>query len=162
LKMALPARLEHGESETDRRNSNRRTLRLRVPGSTISDAGVAVLVHDISESGLLIETKVDLALGTVLDIDFPEVGPQAATVMWNRDQFYGCEFETPVSKAGLSAALLKSYAGQEARTESDQPEDDSAEPESGKLPMRHRFAIIVVLALACWAACVGLYMLIVS
>jgi len=161
--MTLAARLEHAESETDRRNSDRRTLRLRVPGSTVSEGGVDVLVHDISETGLLIETNVDLALGTVLDIDFPEIGLRAATVMWNRDQFYGCEFETPVSKAGLSAALLKSYAGRQAPSERDyQSEDVAVEPEPGKLPMRDRLAIIIVLALACWVACLALYLLIVS
>jgi hypothetical protein len=159
--MALAARLEHGASEIDRRNSDRRTLRLRVPGSTTSASGVDVLVHDISRSGLLMETKVNLALGTIIDIDFPEIGLQTATVMWERDRYFGCEFQTPLSKAGLSAALLKSFDRHEGRVESGQcqPEDGS-ESEAGKLSVRDRLAIITVLALACWAACLAFYMII--
>src|ERR1700745_24193 len=111
--MTLSGRLEQSTSETDRRSSTHRMLRLLVPGSTTSEGEIAVLIHDISESGLLIESKVDLPLGTLLDIDFPEIGLQAATIMWNRNQFYGCEFDAPVSKAGLSAALLKSYPREE-------------------------------------------------
>ena len=159
--MMLSAQLETSRSEIDRRISDRRVLKLRVPGSTTSGSGVGVLIHDISVSGLLIQTEAGIDVGTMLDIQLPEVGPQSATVVWNRDQFFGCEFQSPLSKAGLSAALLKSYVGQEGRTGAEAFE--GAYPtETDKLPRNSRLAIIIALAIASWAAVVAAYLLIRS
>lgn len=162
--MVLPAQLEDSASGVDRRTSARRTLKLRVPASATSGSGVAVLVHDISRSGLLIETDASLAIGTELDVDFPEVGPRTATIVWNRDQFFGCEFHEPLSQAGLSATFLKSSPGLESRAGSDliHTEADYDDLESEKLPLRTRLTVIIALALAAWAACIAVYLLIQS
>ncbi len=159
--MVLSAQLENSGPKVDRRTSDRRVLKLRVPGSTASESGVPVLIHDMSVSGLLIQTEAGIDVGTMLDIQLPEVGPQSATVVWNRDQFFGCEFQSPLSKAGLSAALLKSYAGQEDRTGAEAFE--GAYPgETDKLPRNSRLTIIIALAIASWAAVVATYVLIRS
>jgi hypothetical protein len=159
--MVLSAQLETSGPEIDRRISDRRVLKLRVPGSTTSGSGVPVLIHDMSVSGLLIQTEATIDVGTMLDIHLPEVGPQSATIVWNRDQFFGCEFQSPLSKAGLSAAILKSYAGQEDRPGAEAIE--GAYPaETGKLPRNSRLAIIIALAIASWAAVVAMYVLIRS
>jgi PilZ domain len=157
--MVLSAQLETNGPEIDRRTSDRHVLRLRVPGSTPS-GGVPVLIHDISTSGLLIQTEAGIDVGTLLDIHLPEVGAQSATVVWNRDRFFGCEFQSPLSKAGLSAALLKSYAGQEDRTAAEAFEAYSTEAD--KLPRNSRLMIIIALALASWAAVAAAYLLIRS
>ena len=159
--MVLSAQLETSGPEIDRRISGRRMLNLRVPGSTTSGSGVPVLIHDMSVSGLLIQTEASMDVGTMLDIQLPEVGPQSATVVWNRDQFFGCEFQSPLSKAGLSAALLKSYAGQEARTGAETFEGGYP-AETEKLPRNWRLTIIITLALASWAAVMAAYLLIRS
>lgn len=162
--MVLSAQLETSGPEIDRRSSGRRMLNLRVPGSTTSGSGVPVLIHDMSVSGLLIQTEASMDVGTMLDIQLPEVGPQSATVVWNRDQFFGCEFHEPLSQAGLSATFLKSSAGLEARAGTDfiQTEADYADLESDKLPLRTRLTVIIALALAAWAAGIAVYLLIQS
>jgi hypothetical protein len=159
--MAISAQLEANGPEVDRRTSDRRVLKLRVPGSTPSGSGVPVLIHDISVTGLLMQTEAGIAVGTILDIQLPEVGPQPATIVWNRDNFFGCEFQSPLSKAGLSAALLKSYAGQAHHTGEQSFEPDSL-IEADKLPRGSRLAIIIALALASWAAVLAAYLLIRS
>jgi hypothetical protein len=159
--MVLSAQLEPSGRKVDRRNSDRRVLKLRVPGSTSSGNGAPVLIHDISASGLLIQTEAVIDVGTILEIQLPEVGPQAATVVWSRDEFFGCEFQSPLSKAGLSAALLQSYAGQERRTGA-QSSEPAYPTETDKLPRNSRLAIIIALAIASWTAVLAVYLLIRS
>jgi hypothetical protein len=158
--MVLSAQLENSGREIDRRTSDRRVLKLRVPGSTASGSGVPVLIHDMSVSGLLIQTEAGIDVGTMLDIQLPEVGRQSATVVWNRDQFFGCEFQSPLSKAGLSAALLKSHA-QEDHTGAEAFEG-AYRGETDKLPRNLRLTIIIALAIASWAAVAAMYVLIRS
>lgn len=159
--MVLSAQLETSATDIDRRISDRHVLKLRVPGSTTSGSGIPVLIHDISVTGLLIQTEAGLDIGTMLEIHLPEVGAQAANVVWNRDQFFGCEFQSPLSKAGLSAALLKSYTGQEDRAGAAAFED-AYDTEADKLPRNVRLLIIVGLALASWVAIAAAYILIRS
>src|SRR5919112_525549 len=102
------ARLETSGVRTDRRGSDRHILQLRVPGSTLSETGVAVLIHYLSLTGLLIETSADLSVGADLQIELPETGRRPAGVVWNSGRYFGCEFHAPISRGGLSAGLLKS------------------------------------------------------
>jgi len=90
-----------------RRLSPRRTLRLQ---STIAEGGEDVVIHDISHTGLLLETAAFLADRQSLDVELPEVGLVRATVVWRSGRYVGCRFARPVSKAAVSAALLRSPA----------------------------------------------------
>lgn len=90
----------------DQRSAARRTLRLEVSATSSQDAATA-LIHNLSESGLLMEATVDLQVGEVLQVYLPHAGATTALVVWSRGDFAGCEFVTPVSKAAVSAALLK-------------------------------------------------------
>lgn len=90
---------------SDARRAPRRTLRLQVAVAT--EAGADALIHNLSETGLLLETTTDFARGDALDVELPHVGATSAIVAWSRGGFVGCEFVTPVSKAVVSAALLK-------------------------------------------------------
>jgi hypothetical protein len=91
----------------NRRYAPRRALRL---GATLSDSGVEVLIHDLSPTGLLIETGQSLTQGETLFVDLPERGPTAASVAWSSGRFYGCAFELSIPAAAVSAALLRSPA----------------------------------------------------
>lgn len=44
----------------------------------------------------------------MFDVELPHVGRTRATVVWNDERLRGCKFERPISKAALSAALLRS------------------------------------------------------
>jgi hypothetical protein len=74
----------------------------------LSESGVEIVIHDISATGLLIETSQELSTGETLIIDLPERGETPATVAWGSGQFFGCQFELSIPAANVSAALLRS------------------------------------------------------
>ena len=97
----------------------------------------------------------------MLDIDLPEIGPCPARVVWRSDDFFGCRLRTPLPKAAMSAALLKSYLrpDQAVRDEGDHP-GTGHDPDT--FSIGQRFALILILALGAWAACLAVYMLVFS
>lgn len=118
----------------DQRSAARRTLRLEVSATSSQDATTA-LIHNLSEAGLLFEASADLQVGEVIQVDLPHAGATTALVVWSRGNFVGCEFVSPVSKAAVSAALLKNpveqahpVAGPLVRTRLD-PDYDFTEEE---------------------------------
>jgi transcriptional regulator with XRE-family HTH domain len=89
----------------------RRTLLLEARGETASGTAAEVMIHNISASGLLLETASGLAQGESLDIDLPEAGRTRAEVIWTSGMLYGCAFAEPLGHAALSAAQLRSLVG---------------------------------------------------
>jgi outer membrane murein-binding lipoprotein Lpp len=69
--------------------------------------GDPVTVHDLSLTGALLETSVPMLVGAIFEVTLPLAGSVEATVVWNSGEFYGCQFELPISPAALSAALLQ-------------------------------------------------------
>ena len=105
--MPLVAQIRTYQDTHDERTASRRLLRLHVPVFASGD-DLQALVHNISERGLLLECSMLLQEGDLLVVDLPETGATTAEVVWARDGFAGCEFEEPVTKAAISAGLLKS------------------------------------------------------
>lgn len=105
--VALLAEISLGSSRAERRDSVRRTLRL-VAEVAYSRDSARVLILNLSESGVLIETAAVLVVGETLELELPEAGAVIARVVWQRGSEFGCEFDTPVSKGAISAALLRS------------------------------------------------------
>ena len=108
--MSLVAHLEPGDATANRRTSARRTLRLQSLGTTASQAAADVTIHDLSLTGLLIETAASLAADERIDVDLPEAGLTVAQVVWSSGRFFGCRFKRPIPPAALSSAILKSPA----------------------------------------------------
>ena len=102
--MPFEARLQITPT-ADRRAWKRRKLSL---DSSLQATGETVTIHDVSSTGMLIETSPGLSVVGPLEIDLPEAGTTQAFVVWNSGQFYGCEFKKPISQAAISAALLRS------------------------------------------------------
>lgn len=102
--MIIQGRLEQ-ETKSDRRSLPRRRISL---GSNLRGTGDAVLIHDFSSTGMLIETTAKLPLFDGIEIDLPEAGNTHAIVIWNSGRYYGCEFREPLPRAAISAALLRS------------------------------------------------------
>lgn len=69
-----------------------------------------VVVLDLSEAGLMLHAEERLAIGETFEVLLPEAGVVEAEVVWKRSTLYGCKFLSPVSRAMISAVLLK--AGQ--------------------------------------------------
>jgi len=89
------------------RTRDRRTLSLQVEAGASGEMAQA-LVHNLSENGFLIETSAAIAVGDTFDVELPEAGVTQAAVVWKRGAFHGCRFERPLSKAAVSASLLRS------------------------------------------------------
>ena len=106
--MSLLAHLEPRDSTGNRRSAARRTLRLQALGATAAQADAEVIIHDLSRTGLLIETSAGLAAGERIDVEIPEAGPTEAKVLWNSGRFFGCKFRRPIPPAALSSAILRS------------------------------------------------------
>ena len=108
--MSLRANLETEPRTGERRSAPRRKLRLQAEGAIPSAGDTQVVIHDISEEGLLIESPLPLTDGEVLEVLIPEAGTAQAEVSWTSGHFYGCKFIEPISTAAVSSALLRSPA----------------------------------------------------
>lgn len=108
--MSLRAQLEVGAEAGERRSSPRRKLRLEAEGASASATQTQVIIHDLSEDGLLLESPVELEQGEAIEVILPEAGSAQATVAWSSGRYFGCRFHKPISTAAVSAALLRSPA----------------------------------------------------
>lgn len=86
----------------------RRTLFLEAQGALRDGVDTAVMVHNISATGLLLESEVALEPGETIAIDLPDAGVTAARVIWSSGPLFGCQFEHAVSPATLVAMELTS------------------------------------------------------
>lgn len=158
--MRISARLQITPA-ADRRDWQRRRLSL---GSSLQSTGDDVTIHDISASGMLIETAAELAVFDALEIELPETGITSALVIWNSGRYFGCEFKQRLSQGAISAALLRSEPAaaaelelplplwesqsQESRSDESRSEDYPAED---KAPFGVRLRVIFGSALLLWA-----------
>ncbi|KHK93254.1 helix-turn-helix domain-containing protein [Novosphingobium malaysiense] len=106
--MPISAHFEETMSSEGQPRANRRRLLLETQGALESGVAAKVLVHNVSETGLLLETDNELEIGDTIDVALPEAGTMRAHVAWASDRLYGCAFEAPLSPATLSAAQLRS------------------------------------------------------
>lgn len=105
--MSIEAYLQGGVRPGNRRSSPRRRLHLALPATVDAGAPADGVMRDLSETGFLLQTSTRLALGDRLEINLPHAGLVTADVVWVGDGLYGCQFETPISKATLGAAQLR-------------------------------------------------------
>lgn len=91
--------------------ASRRQLRLPLHGSKATGAEIGALVHNISATGMLVESGAPLEVGEVIEVNLPHSGKTATKVIWTSGRLAGCQFEMPISPATLSAAQLRSVVG---------------------------------------------------
>lgn len=106
--VSLRAQLDVGPEAGERRSSSRRKLRLDAEGASASALQTQVIIHDLSEDGLLVESPIGLEQGETIEVVIPEAGTAQAKVAWSSARFFGCRFSNPISTAAVSAALLRS------------------------------------------------------
>lgn len=104
--MPLFAHLEPEKEKAERRSSRRRKLRLEANPAIPSES--RVVIHDLSERGMLLESAEPMGVGETLDLVIPEAGSAKATIVWNSGLYFGCRFEKPLAGSAVSAALLRS------------------------------------------------------
>ena len=161
--MAALALLEPRVRKRSRRSSARRKLNLEVKGSVPNGSAAEVMVHDISITGLLVETHAELTCGEELDVGLPQTGRTRAKVIWSSGQFFGCQFNHPISSAALSAAMLRSRPieaqppDDTRRTNVVYPEPDRADSSNRpQLSFGVKMRVILGLSIACWAVIGGI------
>jgi len=152
--MSVLAHLDPFRHVSDRRSAQRRTLSLTIDGTVGSD-GLPAIVHDLSETGLLLETMAELGVGDELEVNLPRRGTTRARVVWNSGAYLGCEFEERISAGTVSAALLRSAPakGDPVQAPAPSPDEPSirADPDMARLSARRSFFTIVGLSVAAWA-----------
>lgn len=104
--MSIEGRFETAEP-TDQRGSSRRTLHLGVSGRFAGGHEGIATVHNISATGMLVETDAPLSEGETITVDLPEAGPVTASIVWIDAPMHGCRFDEPIGIAALSAAQLR-------------------------------------------------------
>jgi transcriptional regulator with XRE-family HTH domain len=104
--MAIKALIDQPATGSGQRAGMRRALRLEASGMLPGGQDANVTIHNISVTGLLLETGVDLASGEALSLALPEAGIVEAAIIWRSGQLYGCAFSAPLSRAALAAAQL--------------------------------------------------------
>jgi transcriptional regulator with XRE-family HTH domain len=126
-RMAMTVYLNNNPRSAGKGRASRRQLRLPLHGSKATGAEIEALVHNISATGMLVESKAPLEIGEVIEVNLPHSGKTATKVIWTSGGLAGCQFEMPISPATLSAAQLRSVIGPEALAPDDQL---AASPES--------------------------------
>lgn len=144
------------QESDNRRYTSRRALRLK---SAVSDSGIELVIHDLSPTGLLIETSQELCSGETLFVDLPERGPTAASVVWSSGKFHGCAFEQSIPSAAVSAALLRSPANVPSETGLDisrlrelAADIEAADPIDDRYSLRARGVVFGGLLMISWGA----------
>lgn len=140
-KTAASAHRTPQKQASERRVALRRTLKLPV-----SEAGSRQgIVHDLSLTGLLLETGDNLQVGERIQFDLPERGATAAIVVWNSGKYFGCEFDNRITQGAVSAAVLRSPAIEAAAID-----DGAGEETYAKLSRPARALTLVGLTAASW------------
>lgn len=108
--MAIGAQFEDFDSDAVKPRAHRRRLLLKTAGALESGARASVLIHDLSETGLLMESATELEITETIDLELPEAGAVKARVVWASGPLYGCSFERPLTSFELGAAQLRGAA----------------------------------------------------
>lgn len=109
----LSGQLAARETTGMRRGEPRRRLQLAA-GARQGDRMANVAVLNLSQSGLLLRTDVDLALDEPLMVRLPTGEDHAARVVWSADDLFGCRFLKPLTRAQVSIAEVKADVGEHA------------------------------------------------
>lgn len=103
--MPIDAILEPPQPE-NLRDAKRLQIRIEASGQLEEGNEARVVIHNLSASGILIETQAELTVGQKIKLALPETTPVSATVVWQSGHLYGCRFDHIISRAVLSAAQL--------------------------------------------------------
>ena len=104
--MALQHREAKIETSIDNRRQRRHKLLLEVEARGSYAITGTVIVLDISDTGLLIETQAELGVGEMIEVNLPQAGLMEAEIVWAGGQIYGCRFSQNLTPAAISAARL--------------------------------------------------------
>lgn len=106
--MRMFAHVMNADLDANRRRTSRRSLMLDSVVQKDDVELAEIVIRNLSQTGLLMESHADFGVGEIFYLHLPELGATPAQIRWKDDAKFGCEFLTPVSKAVIAAAVLKS------------------------------------------------------
>lgn len=105
--MAIKAHLESLADHAENRRHSRRALYLETGGQMPDGAQANVTIHNLSVSGMLLETDAELKDAESFSVELPEIGSVSASVVWHSGDLFGCAFDETLNEAALAAASLR-------------------------------------------------------
>lgn len=114
--MAMLAHFEELQQRSERRRSVRRALKLGA-----GEGSNAVTIRDLSLTGALLETTVPMLVGSAFEFNLPKAGRIDATVVWSSGEFYGCQFDLPISPTILGNALAEAAGDEQSGSDVPDP-----------------------------------------
>src|SRR3546814_4435734 len=105
--MPIHAMIEQEKGADGARGAARMHMRLETSGSLGGHQGSTVVIHNLSATGMLLETSSDLDIGQRIAVTLPEAPDCTATIVWRSEALAGCRFDRPLARAALSAAQLR-------------------------------------------------------
>lgn len=93
----------------DRRGAARRVISFGFDTSDF-ERNSRILILDLSQSGLLLQTSAELEVGEKIRIEIPEAGTVEARIVRRNGDRFGAMFDSPIGKAAVSAVLLAAPA----------------------------------------------------
>lgn len=127
--MAVAAQFDILPMGKNTRGTARHQMRLRVRSAAGSGGAADVLVHNLSATGMLLESASQLAVGDEIAVELPEASGSTAKVVWASGQFFGCAFDRPLPAAAVSAAQLRSEPALETPQRHEAAEPGERAPE---------------------------------
>ena len=92
----------------DGRIGARYRLLLSVAGQANDISAFPVTLHNLSTTGLLIQTATPISAGTAITLALSEHEDAAATIVWSDGAFHGAVFEKPLGRGVLTAITARS------------------------------------------------------
>lgn len=152
--MSLQQRKATIETTIDNRQRRRHQLFLEVEARGVDSVSGTVIVHDISDTGLLIETDSELKVGEMVEVNLPQAGLMEAEIVWDGGRVYGSRFTRQLTSAAISAARL---GGRFTLTNPNSPAEQVSQFNmqngialNGELPIAAKLWIIFGLAFSLW------------
>lgn len=126
---------------SDSRRSQRVELLIEIDGQFAQGQEMKVYAHNLSSTGVLIDSDAPLEIGQKIQVHLPEAGPTEASVVWGSDSLYGCRLTQPLSRAALSAAKLRNLM---PKDEADESGDAASadDQERSATALAHRLRIL--------------------
>lgn len=81
--------------------------RMRFPGAKAKQGEFEVIIHNISEFGLVLEGDAPLTVGNPVHVKLPHSGAARSHVAWVSGRLAGLDFAIPISRISLGAARLQ-------------------------------------------------------
>jgi PilZ domain len=104
---ASPSYLRYEDAAQEDRSAPR--IKLNIPASMrpSGSSGFAVIVKDLSLSGVACEALTGMGAGTRVWLTLPGLAALQAKIVWNDGTMVGCEFDSLLNPAVLSNILAR-------------------------------------------------------